>query len=311
MIAPTELKGSYVPLVTPFRDGELDLPAYTSMVERQIGAGSHGIVTTGTSGEPSVLTAAERTALLLAALEASAGRTPVVAATGSQSLAETLVLTREAEDAGARGLLVVTPYYIKPPQRGLEEYFVRVADSTSLPVLIYHIPGRAAVSVDVATVRRIVDRAPNVVGMKHAVNDLGYASELLAELGADFRLFAGVEELSYPVLAIGGSGLMNAVANVAPRPIAAMCEAVARGEHDTALALHRDLLEVNQAIFWDTNPIPIKYLMKRLGLLADNQHRLPMSPASPQLAARLDDLLDRHPILQAAAMGTAAMETAP
>lgn len=292
-LPPQFLRGSYVPLVTPFRGGSVDEETLADLVDFQCTSGSAGVVTTGTSGEPSLLTSDERTRLLEVALEASAGRIPVVAATGSQSLTETLDLTRRAEEAGADAVLVVTPYYVKPPQRGLIEYFTMVARATSLPVLIYHIPGRAAVSMTVDSVEAVVERAPNVVGLKHAVNDLEYASELLARLGHDFRLFAGVEQLSFPVLAIGGSGLMNAVGNVAPSPVAELCHAVDEGRLADARRLHYRLLELNQAVFWDTNPIPIKYLMSRLGLLPINEHRLPMTPPTPELRRRLDELFDR------------------
>jgi 4-hydroxy-tetrahydrodipicolinate synthase len=132
-----------------------------------------------------------------------------------------------------------------------------------------------------------------VVGLKHAVNDLEYASELLARLGDDFRLFAGVEQLSFPILAIGGSGLMNAVGNIAPSPVAELCLAVEEGRLAEARQLHYRLLELNQAVFWDTNPIPIKYLMFRQGLLPTDEHRLPMTPPTPELRRRLDELFDR------------------
>jgi 4-hydroxy-tetrahydrodipicolinate synthase len=180
----------------------------------------------------------------------------------------------------------------------LAEYFIDVARRTRLPVLIYHIPGRAAVNLEVGTVARIVEGAPNVVGIKHAANDLGFATEVLARLGADFRLFVGLEELSFPMLAIGASGLMNAVANVAPRQVAELYDAVARGDVPAGRRIHQALFELNQAVFYDTNPIPMKYMMKRLGLLAANEHRLPMVPASPDLERRLDAVLERAGLRQ-------------
>jgi len=287
------LRGSYPPLVTPFRDGAVDYVAFGRLVEHQAREGSHGIVVCGTTGEPSTLTIEERTRLTHVALEAAAGRLPVVAATGGQSHAESLTLAEQAERAGAHALLVVTPYYIKPPQRGLVEYFVDLAQRTSLPLLIYHIPGRAGVSLEVDTMARIVERADNVVGIKHAATDLTFVTQLLCRLGPDFRIFVGLEELSFPMLAIGATGMMNAVGNVAPRRVAALYDAVARGDLAEARRLHFDLFELNQAVFWDTNPIPIKYLMKRIGLLETNEHRLPMVPALAELERRLDALLAR------------------
>src|SRR5207244_4467263 len=185
------------------------------------------------------------------------------------------------------------PYYIRPPQRGLVEYFVDVGRRTALPFLIYHIPGRTAVSVELDTMERIAERLPTLVGIKQAVNDLGHTSQLLQRFGPEFRVFVGLEELSFPMLAVGATGLMNAVGNLAPRRIARLCAAVAAGALAEARALHFELFELNRAVFWDTNPIPVKYMMKRLGLIAENEHRLPMLPADKGLEARLDTVLAR------------------
>ena len=289
----TFLRGSYPPLITPFKDGAVDYEAFARLVEYQIAEGSHGIVVCGTTAEPSTLSADERAQLVRVAVETSRGRIPVVAATGSQSHAETVWLTEEAELAGAAAVLVVTPYYIRPPQRGLVEYFVDVGRRTTLPFLLYHIPGRAAVSLDADTIEWIAARLPTLVGIKQAVNDLGHTSQLLQRFGPEFRVFVGLEELSFPMLAVGATGLMNAVGNLAPRKIARLCEAVASGALSEGRALHFELFELNRAVFWDTNPIPVKYMMKRLGLIAENEHRLPMLPADKSLADRLDAVLER------------------
>lgn len=287
------LRGSYPPLVTPFRDGEVDLETYASLVERQVAGGSHGITVNGTTAEPSTLTMEERDRLVRVAIEVAAGRVPVVAATGSQSHAETAWLTEQADDAGADAVLVVTPYYVKPPQRGLVEYYRDLGARTDLPLLVYHIPGRTAVEVLPETLEQIAAAAPTFVGMKHAVNDLGYVTDARRRLGDAFRIFVGLEELSLPMLAVGATGMMNAVANVAPAEIVALYEAVASGDLDGARKRHDALFELNRAVFWDTNPTPIKYLMRRLGLLPTNEHRLPMMPATPELEARLDALIER------------------
>jgi 4-hydroxy-tetrahydrodipicolinate synthase len=296
-LAPTFLRGSYPPLVTPFRDGAVDFEAFAGLVEYQVREGSHGIVVCGTTAEPSTLTVGERQRLVEVAVRTAAGRLPVVAATGSQSHAETIELSEAAERAGADALLVVTPYYIRPPQRGLEAYYADLGRRTRLPLLIYHIPGRTAAGLDVETMARIADALPRLVGMKLAVNDLGLATELLHRLGREFRLFVGLEELSFPMLAVGAAGVMNAVGNVAPSRLAALCAHVDRGELAAARALHFELFELNRAVFFDTNPIPIKYMMRRLGLLAVNEHRLPMVPASAELAQRLDGVLLRAGLL--------------
>jgi 4-hydroxy-tetrahydrodipicolinate synthase len=296
----TFLCGSYPPLLTPFREGKVDLEKFAELAERQAREGSHGVVVCGTTGEPSSLTPDERTELVKVAVQVIGKRIPVVAATGSQSFAETIEITTRAEKAGADAVLVVTPYYIKPSQRGLVEYFVSVGQRTELPLMIYHIPGRAAVSVKPATVARIAERLPNLVGIKHAVNDLEFVTELLTELGPEFRVFCGLEALSLPMLVVGARGLMNAVSNLAPAPVAALYEAVEQGNLETARKLHTELFELNQSIFLDTNPGPLKYMMNRLGLLDSPELRLPLVSMDKEQANILDKVLVRSGLLRAA-----------
>jgi 4-hydroxy-tetrahydrodipicolinate synthase len=293
-----KLKGSIPPLVTPFHSGEVDYEAYARLVEFQIRNGSHGVLVNGTSAEPSTLSVEERNRLVDVAVQVTAKRVPVVAATGSQSLHETRRLTEHAAKSGVEALLIVTPYYIRPPQRGLIAYYLEVTSVTGLPWMIYHIPGRAAVSVTIDTLKELRARSPSLVGMKHAVNDLALVSECQALFGSSFKIFVGLEELSFPMLAVGACGLMNAVGNLQPRVLSDLCEAVWRNDLAGAQALHHRLFEINQAVFFDTNPIPVKYMMKRLGLLTANEHRLPMVPATPELERRLDQVLRRAGLLE-------------
>lgn len=287
------LKGSIPPLVTPFRGDEVDYDAYARLVEFQIDGGSHGVLVNGTTSEPAALTTAERNRAVDTAVATAAGRIPVVAATGSQSIWETRLLTDHAVEAGADALLIVTPYYTRPPQRGMVEYYLEVTRDVPVPWMIYHIPGRTAVSVTLDTVVELKQKSPNFVGMKHASPDLDFVSDCLAAVGEDFRIFVGLEHLSFPMMTVGACGLMNAVGNIRPNDLAAMCEAVWAGDLRAGRALHQRLHEVNKAVFFDINPIPMKYMMKRLGLLPDNVHRLPIVPATPELEQRLDDVL-RH-----------------
>jgi 4-hydroxy-tetrahydrodipicolinate synthase len=292
------LKGSIPPLVTPFRNGEVDYDAYARLVEHQIKNGSHGILVNGTTSEPSSLSVEERNRLIDIAVQVTAKRVHVCAATGSQSLRETKQLTEAAAKAGADSLLIVTPYYIRPPQRGLVAYYLELAAISNLPWMVYHIPGRTAISVTIDTLKELRAKSPAFVGMKHAVNDLGFVSECVSALGKDFKIFVGLEELSFPMMAVGACGLMNAVGNLQPRILADLCDAVWRSDLPRAQALHHQLFEINQAVFFDTNPIPIKYMMKRLGILPANEHRLPMVPATPELEKRLDGVLKRAGLLQ-------------
>ncbi len=295
---PRFLRGSYPPVVTPFRNGRVDLKQFAALLERQVVEGSHGMVISGTTGEPSSLSVDERTALFKVAVETVAGRIPVVAATGSDSYEETLELTARAEKAGVDALLVVTPYYTRPPQQGLVEYFVAIGKRTALPLMIYHIPGRAAVSIKAATVAKIAERLPNLVGIKHAADDLELVSELLMQVGAEFRIFCGLEALSLPMLAIGAAGLMNAVGNLLPNRVAALCDEVAKGNLQEARKLHFELFELNRAIFLDTNPIPLKYMMARIGLLETSEVRLPLVALDREREEILGDILRRVGLLQ-------------
>ena len=290
------LKGSITPVITPFSNNEIDLASYKKLIEFHIEEGSHGILVNGTSAAPSTLTVKERNQLVDVAIVTANNAIPIVAATGSQSLLETKALTDHAVAAGADALLIVTPYYIKPPQRGIIEYYIEVTKDVAIPWMIYHIPGRAAVSITIETIKELKEKSPNFVGMKHAVSDLGFVSQCLAEF-PNLKIFVGLEELSFPELTIGAVGLMNAVGNLRPHILAEMCQAVWDNDLEKGKALHHQLFELNESVFYDTNPIPIKYMMKRMGLLISNEHRLPMSPATPELEKRLDGVLERAGLL--------------
>lgn len=294
------VRGSIPPVITPIRDGAVDYEAYAGLIDYQVREGSHGVLVNGTTSEPSTLTTAERNRLVDVAVESVAGRVPIVAATGSQSLAETELLTQHAVKAGVDALLIVTPYYIRPPQRGLIQYYLKLASQHDTPWMIYHIPGRTAINVTLDSMQRLRDASPHFVGMKHAVNDLGFVTECFAALGNDFKVFVGLEELSFPMMTIGACGLMNAVGNLRPRILSEMCEAVWASDLATGRELHQRLLEINQSVFFDTNPIPMKYMMKKMGLMPSNEHRLPMVPATPELEKRLDGVLQRAGMLEGA-----------
>lgn len=291
------LKGSIPPLITPFKNGEVDDDTYARVVERQIAEGSHGILVNGTTAEPATLTIEERNRLVDLAVKLVKGRIPVVAATGSQSLADTRVLTEHAAKAGADALLILTPYFTRPPQRGMVQYYLEATKGIDLPWMIYHIPGRAAIHVTVDTVKELKEKSKTFVGMKHASQDLDFVSECFAAVGKDFKIFVGLEDLSFPMMAIGACGLMNAVGNLRPRALSDLCEAVWHGDLAAARALHDKLFEINKAVFFDTNPIPIKYMAKKLGIISVNEHRLPMAPATPELEKKLDAVLARAGLL--------------
>jgi 4-hydroxy-tetrahydrodipicolinate synthase len=292
------IRGSIPPVVTPIRNGDVDYETYASLIEYQVTKGSHGVLINGTTSEPSTLTTDERNRLVDVAIETVAGRVPVVAATGSQSLLETEVLTAHAVNAGVDALLIVTPYYIRPPQRGLIEYYLEVASQHETPWMIYHIPGRTAINVTLDSLKELREKSNTFIGMKHAVNDLGFVTECFEALGNDFKVFVGLEELSFPMMTIGACGLMNAVGNLRPDILVEMVEAVWNSDLPKGRDLHQRLLEINQSVFYDTNPIPMKYMMKKMGLMPTNEHRLPMVPATPELESRLDKVLLRAGLIR-------------
>jgi len=297
-LAQNALKGSFPPIVTPFRnDGSVDYDAYAGLVEFHVKGGSAGIVVTGTTGEPSTLVPEERIELVKVAVTTARKRIQIVAATGTQNHADTITMTRAAEAVGADALLIVTPYFVRPPQRGLEAYYLDLCRRTDLPVMIYHIPGRAAVNMTADTIVRVAEAAPNLVGIKHAFNDLALVSDLIARLGTEFRIHAGLEDLSFPMVCLGAHGLMNAAGNLLPGKVQELYSATAGGDLARGRALHYELWELNQAIFFDINPIPMKYMMMRMGLLSNENHRLPMMPATPELRDRLDGVLQRAGVL--------------
>lgn len=294
---PKFLIGSVPPLITPFKNGKVDFDTYGKLIEFQIKNGTHGILVNGTTSEPSTLTIAERNDLVKFAVDAVKKRVPVVAQTGSQSHADSVELTEFANKAGADALLILTPYFIRPPQRGVVEYFVDLGKRTNLPMMMYHIPGRSAFKVEMATLQAIMEKTPHFVGIKHAFDDHNFVSEMIQTLGPEFRIFVGLEEFTFSMMAMGSLGTMNAAANVMPAKVAQMCNEVLAGNMAAARKLHYEMFEVMKAIFYDTNPIPMKYMMKRLGIIERNEHRLPMVPATPELEKRLDGVLQRAGLL--------------
>jgi 4-hydroxy-tetrahydrodipicolinate synthase len=291
------LKGSFVPLVVPFDDGAVDYDAYANLCERQIAEGSDGLLVNATSGEPTTLTLEERATLVEVAKDTAAGRVPVVAGTASQSHAETVTLIERYQRLGVETILVVTPYYCSPPQRALVAFFVDVAARTDRPILIYHIPGRAAVRLTADTLVAIKEKAPNIVGLKNTDGDLGLVTDVLHRLGSGFRIFCGTEPMTLPMLALGAVGAMLSASNVIPKQVARLCALYAEGDSEGARQLNDTLSELFDAISFDPAPIPTKYMTRRVGAIPKNEHRLPMTAASPELEARLDAVLKRAGLL--------------
>jgi 4-hydroxy-tetrahydrodipicolinate synthase len=307
------LKGAFTPLVVPFRNGDVDYDRYAKLIEWQIGQGTHGLLVNATSGEPTTLTFEEKVRLIEVAVKTSGGRKPVAAGIPAESHAEAVALLGRAEAAGADALVSVTPYYVRPPQRGLVAFFADLANRTKLPFLIYHIPGRAAVSVTAETFESIAERAPNFVGLKNTDDNLALVSRLMSRLGPDFRIFGGLESTAFAMSALGGCGTMITTSNVAPKQIAKLNELCMAGKLHEAQTLAVELDELMAAPFLDTGPIPIKCMMKLMGLIPTNEHRLPMVPAAPELERQLEAIVERNRLAVTAkdASASEGVETRP
>jgi 4-hydroxy-tetrahydrodipicolinate synthase len=277
-------RGSIVPLPTPFADSgrRVDTGALERLVEFQIESGSHGLSCTGTTGEPTSLSFEERKLVIRTVVEKSARRVPVLAGTGSNATEESIELSRYAKDSGADGVLIVAPYHVKPSQQGLFEHFTAVARAVEpLPVMLYNIPARASVNVEPETQKRVRDACPNVFGVKEANANFLQVSFDLKVVGRDWAVFSGIETLCYPMLAVGGAGHVSATANVAPRDLASLYELTRGGRWEEALDLHFRMLELNEALFIETNPGPLKFLLGEMGLI-DPILRLPLVlPSEP------------------------------
>ena len=288
---PDFLRGAYCPLVVPFCDGKIDFDAYGALIERQIAEGSHGLLVNATSGEPTMLSVAERGDLVEFAIKTANGRRPVCAGTASESFEATAALIDRFDKAGADSILVVTPFYSAPPQRGAVSYFAKLGGHTRRPFLIYHIPARAGFTLAVDTLAAIKDEVPHFAGLKNTDTDVGFVTGALVRLGRDFRIFAGLELPTLPMLGIGGRGMMITASNVAPRLVSQLYETFAEGDVDGAIALNLKLYPLFRGIALESSPIPVKYMLKRLGVLQSNEHRSPLVPASAEVAGQLDKIL--------------------
>ncbi|RIH86490.1 4-hydroxy-tetrahydrodipicolinate synthase [Calidithermus terrae] len=301
MVDRSLMHGSVTPLVTPFKNGHLDEAALERLVERQIEAGSHGISVGGTTGEPGTMSLEERKHLIELAVRFARGRVKVMAGTGTLRLDETLELTEFARRVGAAEALVITPYYIKPNQEGLYRFFGQVAASVpDMPVVLYNIPGRSGIEIKIPTVARLRREFKNINGLKHSSKDVEYVSELLRTVGRDFRVFCGLEALTFPMMAVGAVGTIAATANWLPKETAEMCELLLQGRHAEALELHYYGLEANDAVFWDTNPIPLKTVLSWMGLV-EKEWREPLGPTTPEIEARLRKMAEGYGLLVAQA----------
>jgi 4-hydroxy-tetrahydrodipicolinate synthase len=278
-------KGAMVALVTPFKDGKVDEKGLRSLIEFQIENGTQGIVPCGTTGESATLSHSEHERVIEITIEAVAKRVPVIAGTGSNNTIEAIRLTKHAEKAGADGALLITPYYNKPTQEGMYQHYLRLAEETSIPLVLYNVPGRTSINLLPETTARL-SRIKNIVGIKEATGSLQQISETIKLCREGFSVLSGDDFVTLPLLAVGGKGVISVTSNVVPRDVANLYKSFERGEYAEARKLHYQLLPLNNAMFFETNPIPVKTALGLMGKISP-ELRLPLAPMS---AANLDKL---------------------
>ncbi len=290
-------QGSIVALVTPFRNGDVDEAKLRELVEFHVSHGTDAIIPCGTTGESPTLSHDEHKHVVEIVIEAARGRVPVIAGTGSNSTAEAIDLTAHAKKAGAKGALIVNPYYNRPTQEGLYRHFRAVAEAVDIPVLVYNIASRTAVNVETDTLARLVKDCANIVGVKEASGSLDQMTQVILACGPDFSVLSGDDNLTLPLMSVGGRGVVSVVANFVPRDTAEMTHAALAGDWKLARDLHLRLFPLCRAMFIETNPIPVKEAMAMLGMI-EPEFRLPMCRMSDATRQRLQTLLDQYGLLK-------------
>jgi 4-hydroxy-tetrahydrodipicolinate synthase len=291
-------QGSLVAMVTPFNDGRVDEAKLRELVEFHVANGTDGLVPCGTTGESPTLTHEEHKRVVEIVIQQARDRIPVVAGTGSNSTAEAIELTHHAAEAGAAGALLVTPYYNRPTQQGLYAHFRAIAQAVpDLPLIVYNIQGRTAVNVETETLARLAE-IPNIVGVKEASGSLDQMTSVILGCGSDFTVLSGDDNLTLPLMSVGGRGVISVVANFLAREVADVTHAALEGDWKRARDLHLKLYPVCKAMFIETNPIPVKEAMAMLGMIRA-EWRLPMCAMTPANREKLRQALVQAGVLKA------------
>jgi 4-hydroxy-tetrahydrodipicolinate synthase len=288
-------EGIFTALVTPFRDGNIDEPALRALVEQQISAGINGLVPCGSTGESATLSADEHHQVIDIVISAAAGRVPVLAGTGSNNTREAIGFTQHAKEAGAAGALLLSPYYNKPTQEGLVAHFEAIANETQFPLVIYNIPGRTASNIAPETLARLAEHEC-IVGVKEACGDLEQIAQVIALCPDDFDVLAGDDPLLLPILAIGGKGGIAVTSNVVPKAMLDLYAAFRAADTTRAKEIHYQLLPLFNALFSETNPIPVKAALALMGAVLDDI-RLPLTQITQPNRDRLQGVLKELGVL--------------
>lgn len=273
------IKGSIVAIVTPMHaDGSLDYPGLRKLIDWHIAEGTDGIVIVGTTGESATVDVQEHCDLIKLAVEHTKGRIPIIAGTGGNSTAETIVLTRYAKEVGADAALLVVPYYNRPTQEGMYQHFKTIAEAVDLPIILYNVPGRTVADMSNETVLRLA-QIPNIVGLKDATGNIGRGTELLRLAPKSFAVYSGDDPTAMALMFCGGAGNISVTANVAPRAMHELCVAAMAGDTATAIAINNKVIPLHAKLFVEPNPVPVKWAMAEMGLMPAGL-RLPLAPLS-------------------------------
>ncbi len=290
------LKGSYVALVTPFKNGEVDYSALEALLDFHLNKGTHGILLLGTTAETAGLASDEKDALLRFAIHKLNRRVPVMIGTGTNNLHQTLANTMKAKELGADFALVITPYYIKPTQAGMYEYFGHIASRVDIPIVIYNVPGRTGVNILPATVVKLAKAYPNIVGIKEASGSIVQATEIIRDAPDSFVVMCGEDAINLPLMAIGAKGCISVTANVVPGLMSEHIQTCLNGDMSSAAVQHRRLQAINSVMFIETNPIPAKEALHMMGLI-NLEFRLPMCPLQDASREALAQVLKAYSLI--------------
>ena len=287
--------GSLVAIVTPFSNGKFDERAMADLIEFHIANGTQGIVPCGTTGESATLTPQEHERVVAVTVDVVNKRIPVIAGTGSNSTDEAIIFTKHAKAVGADGALLITPYYNKPTQEGLFRHFEAVAKAVELPQILYNIPGRTSINMLPETTARL-SQIPSIIGIKEGSGSLQQVSEIIHRSKPGFLVLSGDDPLTLPMMSLGGKGVITVTANVAPTDMAHMVSAALKGDYERARTLHFKLTPLFSALFWETNPIPVKAALAMMGKMSE-EVRLPLTPLADEYRPKLREALKQAGIL--------------
>ena len=279
-------RGSFVAIITPFIDGQIDEQGLIDLIEFHIANGTHGIVPCGTTGESATMSHDEHHRVVELTVKTVNGRVPVLAGSGSNSTSEAIDLTGYAKQAGADGVLMVSPYYNKPSQEGLYHHYKAVAEAVDIPIILYNVPSRTSSNILPETVARLA-QIDSIVGIKEATGDLNQISEVIRVCPQDFAVLSGDDFTSMPTVLVGGTGVISVTSNVAPKDMAQMMDAALAGDLAKAKELHYKLFPLMKAMFYDTNPVPAKKSLELMGKIKSGSPRLPLYPMNDATLARL------------------------